>query len=252
MKKKYFSKTSINIVLISIILIICILTAFYHFNLDKVINNTNDFFNQQDDNKIKVDLVKCIDGDTAEFKLKNQNIKMRFLAIDTPEVKKNNMGGVAKDYTCNLLNKAKQIEISYEPGLTSTDKYNRHLGWVFVDDDLIQEKLIEVGYAKVRYIYAKYKYTNRLLKLQKVAQEKKVGIWSKYKSKKYDDERYVVVFKIDDNSRSVEVKAGEIISLINNPSKKGFTFTGWTLNGKLYDFSKPITKHLIVDAKFDK
>lgn len=43
---------------------------------------------QVKDDKMSVELVKCVDGDTAWFKLEDEVIKARFLAIDTPEVDK--------------------------------------------------------------------------------------------------------------------------------------------------------------------
>ena len=38
-----------------------------------------------DAQKLEVTLDKCVDGDTAWFYLDNEEIKARFLAIDTPE-----------------------------------------------------------------------------------------------------------------------------------------------------------------------
>ena len=58
------------------------------------------------------------------------------------------------------------------------DKYGRCLAWVFVDDELLQEQLIQKGYAKVAYLYGDYKYTSRLQEAEKKAKAERLGIWS--------------------------------------------------------------------------
>ena len=63
-----------------------------------------------------------------------------------------------------------------------TDKYGRSLGWIFVDDQLLQSYLVENGYAKVAYIYGKYKYVNELCKLESEAINKELNIWKNMKT----------------------------------------------------------------------
>ena len=43
---------------------------------------------------------------------------------------------------------------------------------------LLQQKLVEEGYAEVKYLYGDYKYTNQLQKSEKEAKAKKSKIWS--------------------------------------------------------------------------
>ena len=52
------------------------------------------------------------------------------------------------------------------------------LGWIFVDDSLLQKELISLGYAKVAYLYGDYKYTDELKEEESIAKSKKLGIWS--------------------------------------------------------------------------
>lgn len=49
---------------------------------------------------------------------------------------------------------------------------------MFVDDELLQEQLIQKGYAKVAYLYGDYKYTGRLQEAEKKAKAERLGIWS--------------------------------------------------------------------------
>lgn len=125
-----------------------------------------------------VKLDKCVDGDTTWFIIDGVRIKVRFLAIDTPEStnKIEKYGKEASVFTCNKLKKATKIELEYEDN--KIDKYNRTLAWVFVDDELLQSILVRNGYARVAYLYDDYKYTDIILKDEKYAKEKKLNIWS--------------------------------------------------------------------------
>lgn len=127
-----------------------------------------------------VTLSKCVDGDTAWFYLNEEEIKTRFLAIDTPEStnKIEEYGKEASNFTCDKLTSAKKIEIEYDINSDKTDKYNRHLVWIFVDNELLQDLIIKEGLGEVAYLYGDYKYTNLLQKSQLEAQEKKINIWS--------------------------------------------------------------------------
>ena len=123
--------------------------------------------------------VRAVDGDTAKLSVKGTTYTFRFLAIDTPETVKPNtppafMGKKASNYTKSTLAKAKKIEIQYDGN--RTDKYGRKLAWIFVDGQLLQNKLVKKGYARVYYVYGKYKYTNKLRASEKVAKRKKLGV----------------------------------------------------------------------------
>ncbi len=136
--------------------------------------------------KIEVTLNKCIDGDTASFNLNNEIIKARFLAIDTPEStnKIEAYGKEASKYTCDILSNSTSIQIEYDKNSNKYDKYNRHLVWVFVDNELLQREIVKNGYAEVKYLYGDYKYTDELEEEEIIAKQKKLRIWSEYE---YDD-----------------------------------------------------------------
>ena len=133
-----------------------------------------------DAQKLEVTLDKCVDGDTAWFYLDGEEIKARFLAIDTPEstTKKEAFGKEASDFTCNLLKKASKIEIEYDDNSDKLDKYDRHLVWVFVDDNLLQDLIIKNGLGEVEYLYGDYKYTSILEASEILAKTNRVGMWN--------------------------------------------------------------------------
>lgn len=140
----------------------------------------------------KVEFYKCVDGDTFRIKLDNQEYYVRMLAIDTPESVKENSkveyyGKEASEYTCNKLMNAKKIELEYDDKSDKVDKYDRLLAWVYVDGKLLQEDLVESGYAEVAYLYDDYKYVDRLNEKQEIASNKEIGIWNTNEKNKYDN-----------------------------------------------------------------
>lgn len=131
-----------------------------------------------------IQLIGCTDGDTAKFIVDGKEIKVRFLAIDTPEVAKGDtvaepFGNEAAEYTCSTLKSATTISFEYEEKESDLhDRYGRLLAWVFVDGSLLQEKLVQEGLAEAKYGKKYYKYTSLLEETQETAKNKRIGIWS--------------------------------------------------------------------------
>ncbi|MBE6152223.1 MAG: thermonuclease family protein [Firmicutes bacterium] len=148
--------------------------------------------------RIEVTFNSCIDGDTANVILNDSEIKIRFLAIDTPETKhptkgEESFGKEASEYTCNRLMNAKKVEIEYESNSDKLDKYNRHLVWVWVDDYLLQDEIIKEGLAEVAYLYGDYKYTSILEDHQSIAKVNKVGIWQEQAKENNNTRNYFMI-----------------------------------------------------------
>lgn len=136
------------------------------------------------DSKVEVSFLQCVDGDTAWFMLNGKREKVRFLAIDTPEIS-HDSGGVsdfygteALEYTCRMLKNAHHIYLEYDNNSKRYDSYQRMLAWVWVDDELLQDKLVLNGYAYVRYVYDDYRYVLSLCESERKAYEKKIGVWN--------------------------------------------------------------------------
>ena len=145
--------------------------------------------------RIEVKYDSCVDGDTAWLKVDNKIKKFRFIGINAPEIEHEDreeeyMGNEAKEEVCNYLTEASKIEIEYDDNSKKTDKYDRHLAWIWIDDKLLQELLVQEGLAKVDYIYDEYKYVDLLCKREIKAKDEKKGIWSKDKKIGYC-EKYI-------------------------------------------------------------
>lgn len=126
---------------------------------------------------------KCVDGDTIKVLIDKKEYTVRFLAVDTPESVHPTKdveyyGKEASEYTCNKVKNAKKLELEYDQNSDKQDKYDRLLAWIFTDDELLQASLVELGYAKVAYLYGDYKYTDILKAKQELASAKSIGIWN--------------------------------------------------------------------------
>ncbi len=208
------------------------------------------FFISPDANeKITVTLDKCVDGDTAFFLINNEKTKVRFLGIDTPEINlEENIlepyGKEALDYTCQKLTNAKKIELEFDDKSTKTDKYDRTLAWIWVDNSLLEGELLEKGLAKIKYIYDKYSYLNILNEKEKYAKDKKLGLWSDYKPKYYK-----VTFKDEKVLKEITVAENEIVESFT-PEKDNYKFIGWFVGSKQFDFNTPINNDIILEARY--
>ena len=135
------------------------------------------------DSENVVTLSKCSDEGSARFILGKEEIKVKFIGIEVTDfLKGNELDEIDEvsisDYVCSTLTNAKEIKLEYETDINNTDKYGRVLAWVFVDGNLLQENLVEKGYAKVAYLYDDYKYNDTIIEKEKIAKENKVGLWS--------------------------------------------------------------------------
>lgn len=151
--------------------LIVILTCF--FILTGCENNTTSETTPKGD-LISITLTNCIDGDTARFESLG---RVRFLYIDTPEVYPTvePFGKEAADFTCEMLKNANEIYIEYDG--ERQDQYDRVLGWIWVDDLLLQEELTKAGYVDYFFEYNQPKYKERILKAYQLAKKNKVGLF---------------------------------------------------------------------------
>ena len=64
---------------------------------------------------------------------------------------------------------------------------------------------------------------------------------------------HIVVFNFGDYTKKITVKDGDKVNEPKEiPKKEKYKFIGWYDNDVLYDFNKPVTKDIIIVAKFEK
>lgn len=155
----------------------------------KILNSTfdQDFWAKEEKKSdlLTYILLEVVDGDTIRVKNsegKEQSVRM--IGLDAPESTTMRYGYAecfgkeAANHLKLLLKDTKEVQIEVDPTQTTTDKYGRLLGYVVVNGANLNQKMIEDGYG-FEYTYnLPYKYQSEFKSAQKIAAEKKFGLWA--------------------------------------------------------------------------
>lgn len=142
------------------------------------------------DCKEKLRVTEVHDGDTISIKIKSfagiplKTERVRLIGIDAPELKQEPWGRASKRYLKKLMSESDWI-VSIEFDVEQRDKYGRLLCYIWdKKGQLINEKMLENGYALLYTVPPNVKYVERLTAAQKKAQLRNLGIWGKKGLKK--------------------------------------------------------------------
>lgn len=126
----------------------------------------------------EVDLVSCVDGDTAIFTEGNGTFSVRFLGINTPEstYKFEPWGKPASDFTCDKLENATAIVLEFDAATTRTDGNERYLAWVWYDGRLLNLELVEESYTGSKGVGG-LKYESEFYAAEFATQDFDLRIW---------------------------------------------------------------------------
>ena len=130
-----------------------------------------------------VELTRVIDGDTVRIKVNGKESKARLLLIDTPEVSTTKTGSAQKfgeeaKKQLESIVEGKEISIAFDNTHTQEDDYGRLLVYLFAGDRLVQEEMLEEGYARLGYENGEEEYYPLLKKAEQKARGEKKKIWS--------------------------------------------------------------------------
>ena len=115
-------------------------------------------------------VVKVSDGDTVTILTSDKTQhKIRLNDIDAPE-KKQAFGNKAKDNLAKYI-AGKTVTVEYQ----KKDKYKRVLGTIYYNNTDINLQQVKDGYA---WVYKKYSNNQTYYKAEKLARDKRVGLWA--------------------------------------------------------------------------
>jgi len=115
-------------------------------------------------------VTKVIDGDTVTIQ---SGEKVRYVGIDCPE-RGDNYSKEAKKRNEELV-KGKEVVLKKDQ--TDKDKYDRLLRYVYIDNNLINQILINEGLARVYILPPDDSQEENFTNAQKEAKDKMLGIW---------------------------------------------------------------------------
>ncbi|NPA41123.1 MAG: thermonuclease [Aquificae bacterium] len=181
---------------ISYLLVLAVVYAFYHLIGGQFKTETKQLPQQpQQGDRVPCTVVKVYDGDTFKCRLQDgREVKVRLIGIDTPESKRNrkakrdaeksgksleeivSLGKKSSAFTKKLIPPGTVVYL--ETDVQPYDKYGRLLAYVYLPDGrMLNEVLVEEGYATVYTIPPNVKYAERFVELQRKAMERKKGLW---------------------------------------------------------------------------
>ncbi|HWO98229.1 MAG TPA: thermonuclease family protein [Bacillus sp. (in: firmicutes)] len=137
---------------------------------------------QQESNRIPAVVERVVDGDTLKVNVNGKSETVRLLLVDTPESVHPSKpvqpyALEASNFLKEQLPPGKEVELELDVG--ERDKYRRLLAYVWIDGTMLNEQLLEKGYARVAYVFEpNTKYVDRFKEVQEKAQEQEVNIWS--------------------------------------------------------------------------
>ena len=123
------------------------------------------------------------DGNTVSIRVKSfagiplKIERVRLIGIDAPELRQEQWGRLAKKCFKKFIGENDWV-VNVEFDVQQRDKYGRLLAYLWNrKGELINEKLLEAGYAMQSTFPPNVKYAERLAAAQKRAQQARAGIW---------------------------------------------------------------------------
>ena len=122
---------------------------------------------------------EVVDGDTVVLGDLKET-RLRYIGINSPENLTDDSPGDPFAYETTKMNKnlvgGKRIRVEYDE--QKYDDYGRLLGYVYADNLLVNEQLLNHGLAKILFIKPNLKYFESFKQAEKYAQDKRIGIWT--------------------------------------------------------------------------
>lgn len=123
---------------------------------------------------------RVVDGDTIVVDIDGKEYKVRYIGIDTPETvhPSKPVGYFGKEASAKNKELALNKKVQLEKDITDKDKYGRLLRYVYVDDIMVNEELVRLGYATAYTYPPDVKYVYKFLQAEREARAAKRGLWS--------------------------------------------------------------------------
>jgi micrococcal nuclease len=116
---------------------------------------------------------RVVDGDTFYCQ---DGQKVRLIGVDSPERQQQPFGDQARRALLKLLPPG--IAVVLQRDVTPTDRYGRVLAYVWIGSTLVNEAMVQQGWAVLYTVPPNVKYAERLERAQKEARARGTGLWS--------------------------------------------------------------------------
>ncbi|MBW6442001.1 thermonuclease family protein [Patescibacteria group bacterium] len=150
---------------------------------EEYLESSFDFvLNDEEFEGVKYKVLSVTDGDTFRIDYEGKSTSVRMIGIDTPEVNHPSkpvqcFGEEASQRTKDLL---LDKEVVLEQDVSKTDRYGRILAYVWLNGEMINEKLVKEGFAFSTPYPPDVKYQDILDKAEEYARNNSLGLWDEY------------------------------------------------------------------------
>lgn len=124
-------------------------------------------------------VVKVVDGDTIHVRLGDRVEKVRYIGVNTPEVRHPTQGEQAGSREAWEVNRrlvaGRQVRLELDT--RERDRYGRLLAYVWVGETMVNAELVGRGYAQVMTVPPNVRHQQLFLRLQRDAREAGRGLW---------------------------------------------------------------------------
>src|SRR5262245_1080343 len=124
-------------------------------------------------------VVRVVDGDTIHVRVDNRIETVRYIGVDTPEVRHPTRGAEPGGQEASAVNrelvggKRVRLELDVRP----RDRNGRLLAYVWVVGVIVNAELVRRGYAQVMTVPPNVRYQQLFLDLQRAARQSGRGLW---------------------------------------------------------------------------
>ena len=125
-------------------------------------------------------VTRVIDGDTIEVDIDGTIYKVRYIGIDAPELddEQAELCALAQEATRYNRQLVEGKTVRLEKDISETDKYERLLRYVYVDDIFVNAELVRQGLAWAEVYEPDIKYQDYLEELETEAKLAGRGLWA--------------------------------------------------------------------------
>jgi len=125
---------------------------------------------------------RAVDGDTVQL---SDGRFVRYLGIDTPEVRRKQSGAWIEDpepYGLEASRRNHELvagnRIRLEYDIETHDRFGRLLAYVYADGKMVNETLLREGLAEPMILRPQMRYADRFRELAEQARRNRLGLWS--------------------------------------------------------------------------
>ena len=124
-------------------------------------------------------VVRIVDGDTIHVRVGTRVEKVRYIGVDTPEVRHPQKGEEPGGREAAALNRAlvRGRAVRLETDTQTHDRHGRLLAYVWVGETMVNAELVRRGYAQVLTVPPNVRHQSLFLKLQREARDAGRGLW---------------------------------------------------------------------------